>query len=64
MQLAIGFLVLCLVRDTVFKPTIIKDSMAVGAKGTIAPPIMFLEGHCPLKINQLHDPVLYLNFVL
>ena len=29
-----------------------------------APPIVLLEGHCPLKNNQSCDAVLYLNFVV
>ena len=33
-----------------------------GAEGAIAPPIMFLEGHSPLKNNQSCNAVLYLNF--
>ena len=34
-----------------------------GAEGATAPPIMFLEGHCPLKNNQSCDAVLYLIIV-
>ena len=35
-----------------------------GAEGATAPPIMLLERQCPLKNNQSHDAVFYLNFVV
>ena len=33
--------------------------LSKGAEGVTTPPIMFLEGHCPLKIHQSCDAVLY-----
>ena len=35
-----------------------------GAEGATTPPIVLLEGHCPLKNDQSCDAVLYLNFVV
>ena len=35
-----------------------------GVEEATAPPMMFLEGHCPLKNYQSRDTVLYLKFVV